>query len=101
MGWLSRFVAKSDVTRWVDVAEAKYRQDDGALLVDVREADEWRAGHATGARHVPLGTLPQHLSELPRDRDLLLICRSGNRSGAACGMLARHGFDRAFNVTGG
>jgi rhodanese-related sulfurtransferase len=45
--------------------------------------------------------LPPHLADLPRDRDALLICRSGNRSGRALTLLTEHGFDRALNVSGG
>ena len=101
MGWFAGLAGAPHTRREVDVAEAQRRQDAGALLIDVREPVEWQAGHAPGARHIPLGTLTQHLVELPRDRDVLLICRSGNRSGTACGLLGRHGFDRAFNVIGG
>ena len=101
MGFFSKLLGAPAATHDLDVNEAKRRLDRGALLVDVRESDEWRAGHAPGARHIPLGTLAGHLDSLPRDRDVLLICRSGNRSGAAHGLLARHGFERAFNVAGG
>ena len=85
----------------IDVRVAHDRQQRGALLVDVREPDEWQAEHAIGAQHLPLGSLPRHIEALPRDRDLLLICRSGNRSGRAVALLSQHGFGRAFNVTGG
>jgi rhodanese-related sulfurtransferase len=53
------------------------------------------------AQHVPLGSRPQHIAGLPRDLDLLLICRRGNRSGRAIALLSQHGFARAFNVTVG
>jgi rhodanese-related sulfurtransferase len=99
VGWFSRLGAPSQVD--IDVAEARRRQERGALLVDVREPDEWQAGHAPGAVHVPLGSLARRADELPRDQDVLLICRSGNRSGSARNLLAQHGFERAFNVAGG
>lgn len=86
----------------LSVDEARAQLDaGGALLVDVREADEWRAGHVAGARHIPLSSLPDHLAALPRDRDILLFCRSGNRSGMATKLLRQHGFERAKNVNGG
>ena len=84
----------------MDPAEARKRQRGGALLIDVREPDEWRAGHAAGARHVPLGRLAGELGKLSADREILFICRSGNRSGTATGMAQRAGLT-ATNVAGG
>ncbi|MBK9178551.1 MAG: rhodanese-like domain-containing protein [Acidimicrobiales bacterium] len=70
------------------------------VLVDVREPDEWHAGHAPGAVHVPLGQLGQRLGELPADTRLVMVCRSGNRSGRATDALVKHGYD-AVNLVGG
>ena len=74
---------------------------DGALLIDVREPREWRAGRAAGARHIPLGELAQRAGELPREQPVYLICASGNRSKAAAGLLHRAGFASPINVAGG
>ena len=83
----------------VGVVEAARLVDAGlALLVDVREDDEWIAGHAPPALHVPLGRLPQ--TRLPADRAVLAICRSGNRSATAAALLLARGVD-ARNVAGG
>ena len=65
----------------------------GAFLLDVREDDEWTAGHAPDAVHVRLG-------ELPRDRELYVICRSGNRSAYAAQALAARGLN-TINVSDG
>lgn len=73
---------------------------DTTFLLDVREDDEWAAGHAPGATHVPLGRLAAHVDQLPRDRRIVCICRSGGRSGRATEALAQAGFD-AVNMTGG
>lgn len=73
---------------------------DGGVLLDVREIDEWLAGHVHGATHVPLMELPQRLDELPRDRNVICICRSGNRSGQATAFLNDRGFS-AHNMVGG
>jgi rhodanese-related sulfurtransferase len=81
--------------------EARDRQKAGALILDVREADEWRSGHAPGAKHVPLGQLPARLAELPRDRDVIAMCRSGMRSARATGVLRDAGFTHVFNLSGG
>ncbi len=83
----------------VDVAEAARLTEAGlALLVDVREDDEWTAGHVPAALHVPLGSLPQ--TQLPTGRPVLAICRSGNRSATAAAVLLERGVD-ARNVRGG
>lgn len=75
---------------------------DEAVMLDVREQDEWDAGHAPGAVHIPLSDLPARLAELP-DADagtLGVVCRSGGRSGQAVAWLSQQGFDVA-NVDGG
>ena len=56
---------------------------DGAWLLDVRENDEWAAGYAPGARHIPLGELGARTAEIPQDQTVYVICRSGMRSGRA------------------
>lgn len=75
--------------------------DDDALVLDVREPDEWAAGHAPGAVHVPLGSIPERLDDLPSTDDPLpVVCRSGGRSGRAVQWLVQQGFD-VVNVDGG
>jgi rhodanese-related sulfurtransferase len=73
---------------------------DGAWLLDVRENDEWAAGHAPEARHIPLGELSARAGEVPRDQVVYVICRSGARSGRAAQALAAAGWE-AINVAGG
>ena len=85
----------------VDVHEASRRQAAGAVLIDVRQPEEWQLGHAPNARLIPLGSLSNRAAEVPRNQDVLLICRSGNRSGTAQRQLQQLGYDRVFNVTGG
>jgi len=80
--------------------EAKELLSGGAVLIDVREPDEWDAGHAPGARHIPLGTLERRLRQVPADRRVVVVCRSGNRSAQATALLAREGRD-AVNLVGG
>ena len=70
------------------------------MLLDVREVDEWAAGHAPNAVHVPLAEIPQRIAELPADRRIVCICRSGNRSGQVTAFLRHHGFD-VVNLVGG
>jgi rhodanese-related sulfurtransferase len=73
---------------------------DGAWLLDVREPDEWAAGHAPQARHIPLGQLGNRANEVPQDEDVYVICRSGGRSGRAAEALNGAGW-QAINVAGG
>jgi rhodanese-related sulfurtransferase len=85
----------------VDPGRARRLIDLGALAVDVREPDEYAAGHVSGSRLIPLGVLSRHLAELPRDRDIVVVCRSGRRSSEAVQQMQRVGFDKAVNLAGG
>ncbi|RSM69036.1 rhodanese-like domain-containing protein [Kibdelosporangium aridum] len=69
-------------------------------LLDVREQDEWDAGHAPEALHIPMGELVERLGELPGDKDVYVICRSGGRSARVAAYLNGNGWD-ATNVDGG
>jgi rhodanese-related sulfurtransferase len=75
--------------------------DDAAVVLDVREDDEWAAGHAPNAIHIPLAELPSRLGELPDgDEPLPVVCRSGGRSSQAVTWLSQQGYD-VSNVEGG
>ena len=71
-----------------------------AVMLDVREPDEWQAGHIEGALHIPLADLPSRVGELPGEGDLVVVCRSGARSARAVAWLAQNGYD-ALNLDGG
>lgn len=72
----------------------------GVYLLDVREDDEWAAGHAPDAVHVRLSELNSHSDEIPRDREVYVICRSGSRSAYATQALVGAGWN-AINVADG
>jgi rhodanese-related sulfurtransferase len=72
-----------------------------AMVIDVRETWEFKQGHARGARNIPLSQLGQRLNEIPPDRDILLICRSGNRSLRAAKFLQQQSWEQVVNVSGG
>lgn len=72
----------------------------GMALLDVREDNEWQAGHVVGALHIPLGELPQRVDEVPEGQRVVVVCRSGGRSAQATGFLQEHGRD-AVNLAGG
>lgn len=87
----------------VDVRQAAALQSNGALLIDVRETDEYAEAHAPGSVLIPLGQLQQRLPEIQsyRNKPVVLICRSGNRSAKALKQLQQAGFSTASNIDGG
>jgi rhodanese-related sulfurtransferase len=70
------------------------------VLVDVREQDEWNAGHAPDALHIPLGQIPDRLAELPAGADVVVVCHLGGRSARATAWLNEQGY-ACRNLTGG
>lgn len=74
--------------------------EEGAALVDIRESDEWRAGHAPMAIHIPMSELGARSAELSATAPTLFICRSGRRSDHAVGALIKAGYN-SINLTGG
>ncbi len=90
--------------RRISVQEAQEMQQEGALIIDVRRPDEWEAGHAAGAVHIPVDDiLGEAEAKLPKDQDLLFICAAGVRSGLAAEMASALGFepDRLYNIEQG
>lgn len=83
----------------VDPVEAiRLLNESGAELLDVREEDEWAAGHAPRAIHIPLGTLDTR--SFDAGVPVVAVCRSGKRSGVAAGQLAAAGVE-VYNLAGG
>lgn len=73
-----------------------------AILIDVRELDEWDAGHIEGAKHIALSKLMQGLQlDLPKDAEIILHCKTGPRSLHAAQMLKAQGYENVSNMTGG
>ncbi|WP_327007339.1 rhodanese-like domain-containing protein [Dactylosporangium sp. NBC_01737] len=72
-----------------------------AYLLDVREDDEWVAGHAPDANHMPMMQIPARIEEIPADRDVVVICRVGGRSAQVVAYLQQHGLTRTINLDGG
>ncbi len=77
------------------------RNNPDVVLIDVREPSEYNAGHIPGVKLIPLGTLPGRVNEIPKDKFVVMTCRSGNRSGQATKFLRDQGFDNVHNMTGG
>lgn len=83
----------------VDPATASARLAAGAFALDVREDDEWAAGHIAGSVHIPLGSLAARQAEIPSG-PLVVVCRSGSRSASVTAALLRAGYS-AENLAGG
>lgn len=84
----------------VDGLKQQLESDEETVLIDVREPSEFTEAHVPGAVLIPMGQLPSRLDELPQDRTVYVICRSGNRSGTMGPLLDAHGYD-SVNVVGG
>ena len=74
---------------------------DAPVVIDVRQASEFEAGHVPGSVHIGAGELPAMLDRLPRDRPIATICASGYRSSVAASMLRAAGFEQVVAVSGG
>ncbi|MBI5928007.1 MAG: rhodanese-like domain-containing protein [Chloroflexi bacterium] len=85
----------------ISVSEAAKMRDDGAFILDVREPDEWADFHIPGATLIPLGELASRVDELPKDQNIVVVCRSGNRSQQGRDILRDAGFDKITSMTGG
>ncbi|CAN5723896.1 rhodanese-like domain-containing protein [soil metagenome] len=84
----------------IDVEGLARLHAEGAPVLDVREADEYAAGHVPGAQHIPLTDVPDRLGDLPTERPLYVICKTGGRSFKATEFLLARGVEAA-NVSGG
>lgn len=88
-------------TQTIDWAKAKQMADAGAIFVDVRSPGEYNLGYVPYAVNIPLQEVPRRLAELPKDKDLLIYCKSGRRSASATNYLLQNGYEKVFNVAGG
>ena len=85
----------------VSVDQAYQAYQDGAFLLDVREQAEWDAFHIPGATLIPLGQLADRLAEVPTDREIVVVCRSGNRSQSGRDILLQAGLTDVTSMSGG
>jgi len=72
-----------------------------SYLLDVRELDEWSAGHVPEAVHVPMMEIPGRIEEIPREGEVVVVCRVGSRSGQVVAFLRHNGFENVVNLDGG
>jgi rhodanese-related sulfurtransferase len=85
----------------ISAAEAYAKVQQGVFILDVRTREEWDDFHIKGSTLIPLSELSDRLAELPRDKDIVVVCRSGNRSLTAANILLQAGFTRLSSLSGG
>ena len=85
----------------ISVSEASSMRDAGAFVLDVREPDEWNESHIPGATLIPLGQLASRVNEVPKDQEIVVMCRSGNRSQQGRDILLAAGFTNVTSMAGG
>ena len=93
--------AAAPVPTAITVTQASQLRDQGAFILDVREPSEWAQFHIPGATLIPLGSLPNRLNEVPKDRQVVVVCRTGIRSAQGRDILLNAGFTKVTSMTGG
>lgn len=81
--------------------EALDKWENKEYILDVRTIDEYKEGHIPGVTLIPLNQLGRRFEEIPRDRDVYVMCRSGTRSAEATVWLLKKGFNNVYNISGG
>jgi rhodanese-related sulfurtransferase len=93
--------ATNTLASTISVGEAYDLYQKGAFVLDVRTLEEWDEFHAPDSTLIPLDQLPSRLNEVPRDRQIVVVCRSGNRSQQGRDLLLNAGFAQVTSMAGG
>lgn len=91
----------NSLPREIGVDEAYGKYQSGAFVLDVRTVEEWNEFHAPNSTLIPLDQLPARMNELPRDKEIVVVCRSGNRSQQGRDILLGAGFEQVTSMAGG
>lgn len=91
----------SNLPSEISVSEALAKRDSGAFILDVRQPEEWNEAHIPDSTLIPLDQLPKRVSELPKDQEIVVVCRSGNRSAQGRDILLEAGFANVTSMAGG
>lgn len=100
MRFLSKLFGPSVASITAEELSEKMKFGKHPLILDVRQPNEFRTGHISGAKLIPLNDLPRRKGELPKGREIVCVCASGNRSTSASKMLAKEGYN-VSNMKGG
>jgi rhodanese-related sulfurtransferase len=76
----------------------EYHQQNNHLLIDVRTVAEFKSGHMEKAKNIPLNTIAKKINSIPKDKTVVLVCRTGSRSGMAARQLANAGYENVINL---
>lgn len=110
LGVITALIIKTEIDhRLSNVAQlnvndaVRLMNNDDVVVLDVRESNEYSSGHIRDSIHIPLSSLSKRLTELEKykGKQILAVCRSGNRSNTACRVLSRQGFEKVSNLSGG
>jgi rhodanese-related sulfurtransferase len=101
MGGTSNNAESTSQPKEISVSEAYEKYKQGAFFIDVRTQEEWNEFHAPNTSLVPLDQLPARLNEIPKDREIVVVCRSGNRSQQGRDILLNAGFTNVTSMQGG
>jgi len=93
--------ASSGYPKEISVSQAAEKRDQGAYILDVRQPEEWIQFHIPDATLIPLGDLPSRLNEVPKDREVVVVCRTGHRSQQGRDILLNAGFTNVTSMAGG
>lgn len=93
--------AQATLPAEISVVQAAEKRDQGALILDVREQSEWDEFHIPGATLIPLGQLESRLEDVPKDQEIVVVCRSGNRSRTGRDILLDAGYNLVTSMAGG
>ena len=85
----------------INVSQASDLRAQGAFILDVRQPEEWTQFHIPGATLIPLGDLPNRLNEVPKDKEVVVVCRTGHRSAQGRDILKNAGFSKVTSMAGG
>ncbi len=101
--WLisQRTAEISSLPAEISVTDTVAKKDSGAFILDVREPDEWNQFHIPGSTLIPLGELASRLDELPKDQEIVVVCRTGHRSAEGRDILLNAGFTEVTSMAGG
>jgi rhodanese-related sulfurtransferase len=100
--WLAgQSTAQTTLAPMISVEEAAQKRDQGAFILDVRTVEEWEEVHIPNSTLIPLDELPLRLSEVPSNREIVVVCRSGNRSQVGRDILLDAGFKQVTSMSGG
>lgn len=90
----------SEATKISQTDLLKMQQQNDLVILDVRTKAEYDAGHIEGALNISHDKILENLDKIPKDKDLVVYCRSGRRAGVAIDLLAKHGYERLYHLSG-